>query len=85
MSQLARRVFMHLRDEGGWWSAHEVAQALGLPRHGLAQCILSMVQRGHIVARPATRCDMEAPGYVRTFGVTAQCVPPIGCRLEPTP
>lgn len=83
LSQQARMVWLHIRDEGGWWSVAEIADAIGMGKGGLYHMLAALAERGHLVRRQATRCEMQAPGWAPSFGVTRACHPPTGYSLEP--
>lgn len=78
LSLQARMVWLHIRDEGGWWSAKELARDLFPGEvHGpsiVAPCLHALFDREHVARRVAT-----PPVY----GVTAKCRPPVGTSLEP--
>lgn len=78
LSLQARMVWLHIRDEGGWWSAKELARDLFPGEvHGpsiVAPCLHALFEREHVARRTA-----KPPVY----GVTAKCRPPVGASLEP--
>lgn len=78
----ARAVWLHVRDEGGWWRTTELAEALWpdlSPKRGIAaahQACQLLLRGGHL----ARREDMAARV---AYGVTHACLPPAGYTLEP--
>lgn len=78
LSLQARMVWLHMRDEGGWYTSTELASEL-LPQdaHGgqaMGRVLYALCKRGHVVQRRLPR---------EGFGVTHACTPPIGLGLEP--
>ena len=83
LSLQARMVWLHIRDEGGWWSAKELARDL-LPGDAhaastLAPCLRALTERGLVVRRKPNGWQL-----VPVYGVTAACAAPVGYTLEPT-
>lgn len=81
LSLQARMVWLHLRDEGGWWSAKELARDL-LPSDAngtsaIGQCLRALMARELLARRVSA--GMPTPVY----GVTAKCCAPAGLTLEP--
>lgn len=85
LSLQARMVWLHIRDEGGWWSAKELARDL-MPGDAngpanVTPCLRTLTERGHLVSR---RVELQpTKRTVLTFGVTAACSAPVGWTLEP--
>ncbi len=80
LSIMARILWLHMRDEGGWWTAHELLADLwpGEPSpHAsttVAGGLRALVNRGHVAQRRRGAL---------TYGVTGACAPITGCTLQP--
>lgn len=71
---VARGVWLHIRDAGGWHGRHEIAAAFGLrgaEKIRLAAALRRLERDGHLARR----------GQV--YGVTARCYPLPGYTLVP--
>ena len=83
LSAGARAVWLLLRNEGGYWTAGDVAEALlpsTTPALGARTCgrwLLALRLRKHVTVRAG---DHRVVGY----GVTSSCVPIEGESLEPS-
>jgi hypothetical protein len=77
LSPIARACWLLLRNQGGWWSASEVAREFGgIEQPGGFGCALAALERRGHVARASHR---SIPAY----GVTHRCLPITGETLEP--
>jgi hypothetical protein len=81
LSKEARRLWLFLRDQGGWWTPGELGNRLFDEQYPLAASaagrhLRPLRERGHVVHRQGRR--------IRQFGVTAKCMPIPGETLEPS-
>lgn len=80
LSVMARILWLHMRDEGGWWTARELLAELwpsDPSPHATATVaagLRALVNRGHAVKRHP---------LALMHGVTLACTPISGCTLAP--
>lgn len=80
LSVMARILWLHMRDEGGWWTARELLAELWPSDPSPYACttvaagLRALTIRGHVVQRR---------GAALAHGVTRACAPISGCTLEP--
>ncbi|MGC4076253.1 MAG: hypothetical protein QM702_04325 [Rubrivivax sp.] len=78
-----RAVFRLVRDGGGWWSAHEVAEAL--PPEALTKTrVVEGVSRQLTALEHRGAVAQTWSGGRRVYGVTSTCTPPDGETLVPS-
>lgn len=85
LSPTTMKVWRLVRDEGGWWSLPELAEALGLPSHEVCNARYNLLRNDFVAAR---RPDQTVPrlGQKKTtclIGVTLACQVPNGETLTP--
>jgi hypothetical protein len=73
-------IWQTLKNQGGYWTATELAAQFGLPRiagtNEVARELTALRKAGHVVE---IRADHRRK---HTYGVTAKCIPPAGETLE---
>jgi len=81
------RVWLLVRDEGGWWSQGELVEALGMSPAEVSKARLSLMKHDYVASR---KQDLKSPrpGHRRSallIGVTKACRVPNGETLMPAP
>ena len=71
------KVWKRVRDEGGWWTASELALQMGLDTEEVRASMRNMVNNQYLAERVNTK------NQLRRVGVTSFCYPPKGETLEP--
>jgi hypothetical protein len=75
LSILARMLWLHIRDEGGYWSAQELAEQIpsgdGQALQTYGPALGALLRRGHVRQHHSRQA----------YGVTSKCVPPSGLEL----
>lgn len=86
LSPDARAAWLHMRDQGGWYIASDLARDL-LPDTPLAdgsrvagRWIAALLNRGHLAKKPAGIVKGKS---LFAHGVTARCLPIPGESLDP--
>lgn len=83
LSPDARAAWLHMRDEGGWYTATRLgAEVLpdaskGLRGRSAGRWLGALFKRGYVVRREWTDCVV--------YGVTSACYPIPGETLDPAP
>lgn len=77
LSDADKAIWRHIRDQGGYWSAAELATAIGTGTSikAIGGRLRVMASLGHLVV------GKSEP--VKTYGVTAACVPPLRETMTP--
>jgi len=76
MSQVNKRVWLHLLAEGGRWSIAEISDATHIDNGAVNSGLYRMSLQGMVMQHPTNR------GRARTeFGVTKACKIPLGVTL----
>lgn len=86
LSPDARVAWLHIRDQGGWYVAADLAREL-LPHMPLPDAssvagrwLTALLNRGHVTKKPA---GVHRGKSLFSHGVTARCLPIPGESLEP--
>lgn len=70
LSDSDKAIWRHIRDQGGYWSAAEIADAIGTgtPVKAIGGRLRVMASLGHLA--------VKSTAQVKTYGVTAACAAP---------
>lgn len=80
LTEQDRAIWLHLRDEGGWWRWSEVCQALQVQPARGPSSLARLFNRCHL-SRRRVGADSDASKWL--YGVTAVCQPLPGHTLQP--
>lgn len=78
MAGLAKRVWLLLYSEGGWWTAEEIRRNLRMDRD-IWSALGEMVRSGFLARNRGNNIDGE---LVVKYGVTAKCKVPRGVVIS---
>lgn len=75
------RVWLHIRDQGGWWTAEEIHEHWypTFRPAWLRTTLRVLDSHGFVASR------LHIDKGVRAYGVTKACTPLLGHTLEPRP
>jgi hypothetical protein len=85
LSPDAQAAWRHMRDEGGWYTADQLAAELQLhagsrnPAGVSARWLYALARRGHVATHPT-----DSSWQPKRYGVTHRCFPVPGESLEPS-